>query len=93
MTSENKATLFVFYNFNPNALTNTWVYKRFPKGWDWIGAGGVPLEFGFEREEQFGGIKEKQKIMKEYLNKYFTKLKQNGIITKFKIQNSFIKKK
>jgi len=89
---EGKVNLFVFYKFNPNASKNTWLYKRFPKGWDWIGGGGIPLESGFEREEQFNGSKEGQKNMKEYLKKFFDKLKKDGIITKFKIHNSFLRK-
>ncbi len=93
---DNEATLFVFYNINQNSSEKSWSYKKFPKGWWWVGAGSVQPIKGekvksvYIREEQFAGPMNKRKAMKDYLEKYFSKLKEKKIIIKFKIRNSYL---
>lgn len=92
---EDEKVLFVFYTLteNPTGEHRSWTYKRFPKGWWWVGAGstspiGKPLK-RFQREEQFMGPKGTQEAMAEYLESVFKGLKQKGIIAIFKIRKSY----
>ena len=86
-------TLFVFYTINPQSTTKVWTYGKFPKGWNWIGGGSsVPVKgkkLLYLQEEQFTGVKDTQEKMKMYLITFFDKLKQKGIIVRYKIRNSF----
>ncbi len=93
-----EAVLFVFYNINPESPITEWKYdwKKIPKDWDWTGAGSVqPLmgkkvESSYIQEEQFNGSIETRGKMRDYLENFFTKLKEKKIITKFKIRNSYL---
>jgi hypothetical protein len=87
-------TLFVFYTANPNSETKSWSYGKFPKGWVWIGGGTtVPINskkvLKYVQEEQFDGPANNIDKMKEYLDKYFTELKEKKIIKVYKIRKSF----
>ncbi len=92
---KDKGVLFVFYNINENAPEKLWIYKKFPKGWVWTGAGSVQpikgekVKSTYIREEQFNGPMNKREDMKDYLEKYFAKLKEKKIITKYKIRNRY----
>jgi hypothetical protein len=89
------STLFVFYNINPATKNNTWSYKRFPKGWTWVGAGSAQLTVGgrtsyYMQEEQFGGPKEGKAKMRDVLDRFFRKLVDDGVVTKYKIRQSYL---
>ncbi len=94
---KDKGVLFVFYNINKNAPEKSrwWTYKKFPKGWWWVGAGSVQPIKGekvksvYIREEQFSGPMNKREDMKDYLESYFAKLKEKKIVTKYKIRNRY----
>lgn len=83
--------LFVFYNL---IKPESWTYTQFPKSWNWTGSGSTSSVGGkkleYEREEQFDGGKDNKDKMKNYLDKYFLKLKQKGIISKYKIRASYL---
>jgi hypothetical protein len=89
-----EATLFVFYNFGENI--EYWTYGKFPKSWWWVGSGTTnptkvnKIDYKYSNEEQFCGSKIKQKAMRLYLDKYFTKLKEKKIIKNYKIRNSYV---
>jgi len=87
----NEKNLFVFYNIKKNS---SWEYKKFPKGWWWVGSGSTtPInkkKIEYLREEQFNGPKITQDKMHEYLNSFFTKLKKEGFIEKYKIRKSYL---
>ncbi len=93
---KDKGVLFVFYNINENAPEKSWSYKKFPKGWWWVGAGSVQPFKGekvksvYIQEEQFAGPMNKREAMKDYLESYFAKLKEKKIITKYKIRNRYV---
>lgn len=84
-------TLFVFYTLLKG---ESWIYDRMPSGWKWTGSGSTsPLggkKLEYEREEQFDGTKERKAKMRAYLDKYFSKLKQKGIVSKYKIRSSYL---
>lgn len=88
MSSE--AVLFVFYTLLQPV---SWTYGKFPNGWNWTGSGSTSSIKGtklkYEREEQFNGTKKSQDKMQEYLEKYFDKLKQKGIVKFYKIRKSY----
>jgi len=92
---KDEGVLFVFYNINENAPEKSWTYKKFPKGWWWVGAGSVQpfkgkkVKSTYIREEQFAGPMNKREAMKDYLESYFAKLKEKKIIIKYKIRNSY----
>jgi len=72
--------LFVFYKGE-----GSWSYKL-PKDWWFVGAGSTPEL----REEQFQGPKATKKKAKEYLDKFFNNLKKKGIVTMYKIRESYL---
>jgi hypothetical protein len=72
--------LFVFYKGE-----GSWSYKL-PKDWWFVGAGSAPEL----REEQFQGPKATKKKAKEYLDKFFNNLKKKGIVTMYKIRESYL---
>lgn len=80
-----QATLFVLYTLNES---ESWEYGTLPKDWWWVGAGSADGT-GFEQEEQFTGPPSLRTHMKEFLNTYFTDLKDRGIITKFVIRSKY----
>ncbi len=92
---KDEGVLFVFYNINENAPEKSWTYKKFPKGWWWVGAGSVQpikgekIKSVYIQEEQFAGPMNKREDMKDYLEKYFSKLKEKKIVTKYKIRNRY----
>jgi hypothetical protein len=90
-------TLIVFYTINEQSAIKTWTYAKMPKGWHWIGGGSTSPVIGkkgskkisYLNEEQFNGTKDTQDKMKTYLINCFDKLKEKGIITKYKIRKSY----
>jgi hypothetical protein len=82
--------LFVFYTM---LKPISWTYTTFPKGWHWTGSGFTNSIKGkkikYEREEQFNGIKMNQDKMQDYLQTYFTKLKEKGIVKYYKIRKTY----
>lgn len=95
MSNEEPKYLFVFYTINENSPKKSWSYGKFPKGWYWVGSGSVQPVAGkkvksvYFLEEQFGGPMNQKEKMKDYLKKYFSKLKEKKIITKYKITSSY----
>ncbi len=93
---KDEGVLFVFYNINQNTPEKSWTYKKFPKGWWWVGAGSVQpikgerVKSTYIREEQFSGPMNKREDMKNYLESYFAKLKEKKVITKYKIRNRYL---
>jgi len=85
-------TLFVFYTLDKGG---NWTYKL-PKGWNWTGTGTVnamnsrEARNKFEREEQFNGDKKTQTKTREYLDAYFSKLKDKNFIKFYKIRSSYL---
>jgi hypothetical protein len=92
-----EGVLFVFFTFNKETTKDkSWTYPKFPKDWWWVGKGttnptrGPSKGYTYENEEQFMGPKDKRDDMKKILDKKFSKLKEDGIITKYKIRNSYL---
>jgi len=88
------SVVFVFYTMGTGGH---WTYGKLPKSWHWIGSGMVnPLgktkrkQNKFIRDEQFNGDKKNRKQMRDYLNKYFTKLQERGVVKFYKIRNSYL---
>ena len=86
--------VFVFYTINENLSERaSWSYGRFPKGWWWVGAGSTSLigqkPKKYAREQQFMGPKEGQDKMITYLDSFFKKLKEKGIIKIYKLRKSY----
>ena len=95
----NRGHFFVVYAMKEE---HYWKYGKFPKGWEWEGGGStVPMKINkntgkivitknvrYPKEEQFGGPKETKNEMKKYIHTFFTKLKEKGKISRFKIVNS-----
>ena len=90
--SEDESVVFVFYKINPDAIEKDkyWIYqKKFPKGWDWSGK-GYTRTIEYPNEEQFDGPKHNKIDMRNYLDNYFSKLKNKGAILKYKIRYSYL---
>lgn len=90
-TDDSEQTLFVFYTLKTSSV---WKYEKIPAGWRWIGAGKT-TPVGTTRdqywwEEQFSGPTKNKKTMINYLMKIFDKLKKKGILTKYKIRQSYL---
>lgn len=88
-------TLYVFYTVNENTdKKKYWMYGKFPKGWWWVGGGSTSMigapKLEYKREDQFSGPKESLSKMVDYLDAYFKKLKNDNIITKYKIRRSYL---
>ena len=82
----NEKVLFVFYTFDN---IDSWSYGKLPNGWRWVGSGTTEKKSNYDQEEQFMGPKKKIKEMHNFLNNYFTNLKQKRIIKKYKIEKSY----
>jgi len=86
----NDKVLFVFYTFDN---TDSWSYGKLPKGWRWVGSGTTNAirdkKLKYEQEEQFMGPENTIKKMHNFLNNYFTNLKNEGTIKIFKIAKSY----
>lgn len=85
------SVIFVFYTFKQ---VDSWTYTKFPKGWNWTGAGSTTSlnstkKRVYEREEQFNGPRETRDSMKVYLEKIFDKLKKKGVIERYKIRFAY----
>ena len=80
--------LFVFYTGE-----GSWSYTL-PKGWWFVGSGSTsPIgakKTRYLREEQFQGPKDTKKKTKEYLDKFFKNLKKKGIVSIYKIRESYL---
>lgn len=89
-TSDEKV-IFVFYTFGDGG---SWTYAKLPAGWWWVGSGSTApvngVQYKFKREEQFKGPAKTQDKTMQYLNKVFTKLKEDGVITMFKLRRSYL---
>jgi hypothetical protein len=82
-------TLFVFHTINTKTDKPTgWNYNPLPAGWNWIGASGQS-EGGYTREEQLMGPKKSKAAALKQITKVLTKLKADGILTKFKVRQSY----
>jgi hypothetical protein len=79
-------TLFVFYTFEKPA---SWEYGRMPKGWWWVGSGSTGSLL-YDREEQFMGPVSNQDRAARHLESCFKKLKERGILKRFKIRKSYL---
>lgn len=85
--------IFVFYTF---AQGGSWNYKKLPSGWWWVGGGSTePVNATgksekYQREEQFQGPAVTQDQTMLYLDKVFTKLKKDGVISMFKLRKSYL---
>lgn len=87
--TSNRSTLFVFYDIaTTDEKKKYWTYGKFPGDWDWIGRGGTP-NILYPGEEQFSGPSKNKEKMKRYLNNYFSKLLERGIVKRFKIRGSY----
>ena len=91
---DKSSTLFVFYTFHANKNTERWKYGKFPTNWWWVGS-GTTTPIGtkknlYEFEEQFSGPSHSKIKMKDYLNTFFTTLKNKGVLKRYKIRNTFI---
>jgi len=86
--------LFVFYTFADASVGGSWEYSKMPKGWWWVGSGNTSAlgdkKMKYENEEQFSGTEDAQGKTKQYLNGVFTKLKTQNVITRFKIETSYL---
>ena len=82
---KSRATVFIFYNYDGK---ESWRYRTLPKKWVWTGSGGTSSN-AYPAEEQFDGPIQNRSDMREYLKKFFTKLKKKGIVKKFKIRNKY----
>ena len=90
---DKSSTLFVFYTFQPNKNTERWKYRKFPTNWWWVGS-GTTTPIGakknlYELEEQFSGPSKSKVKMRDYLDKFFIKLKNKGILKRYKIRNTY----
>ena len=88
---EKNSTVFVFYTFQK---TERWKYGKLPNNWWWVGQGttssiGTKKKL-YEFEEQFDGPSKNKVKMRDYLDKFFTKLKNKGILKRYKIRNTFL---
>jgi hypothetical protein len=100
-TKEGKV-VFVFYTVaNSGSLPySSWTYNKLPAGWWWVGAGStapfndtptaVKRAVLYKREEQFMGPENTQEKTMQYLNTFFTKLKKDGVIARFKLRRSYL---
>ena len=90
MENSNSSTVFVFYTINTNTTKDTsWNYNPLPKGWWWVGGGSTQGEGGYLREEQLSGPKESKAAAIVQITKVMTRLKKEGILTKFKVRQSY----
>jgi hypothetical protein len=92
-TEENNSTLFVFYTFHTNRDKERWTYGKFQNNWWWVGS-GTTTPIGakknlYELEEQFSGPSKSKVKMRDYLDKFFIKLKNKGILKRYKIRNTY----
>ena len=82
----NQKTLFVFYTLEKKV---SWEYCRMPKGWWWIGSGSTGSTL-YDREEQFMGPASNQDRAARQLDSCFKKLKERGVVKRFKIRKSYL---
>jgi hypothetical protein len=83
-------TLFVFYT-EPK---DYWEYKKMPSGWKWIGSGrthavNAEKKSFYTNEEQFSGSSSNKKQMESFLNKTFSLLQEQKIISAFIIKENY----
>lgn len=88
----NEKTIFVFYTLKNSG---NWNYPDLPEGWRWVGSGSTTAINKqqlkkYQSEEQFNGDIKTQKKTREYLDKVFKKLKNDGIVKIYKIRNSYL---
>lgn len=80
-------SIFSYYTMNPNPPRGNWDYKSkdMPQGWGWVGGCYCSAYTEYEREDQFAGPVEKEKNMVYYLEQYYEKLRQSGVIKTYKV--------
>lgn len=84
------ATIFVFYTFNTQSdKDKNWSWDPLPKGWWSVGTGSTNGEGGYLREEQLTGPNELKAVAVKQIKNVLTRLKKDGILTKFKIRHSY----
>jgi hypothetical protein len=90
---KSEKVIFVFYTFEDKSKGGSWSYVL-PKNWWFVGSGSTSSVSGkklkYENEEQFQGPKTTQKNTIQYLDKFFKKLKSKGVITIYKIRQSYL---
>ena len=85
------STVFVFYKFKN---IDSWTYEL-PGNWIWIGSGSTESirephpYYEYTKEEQFQGQLDKRDEVIQYLDTYFTGLKGQDIIEKYKIDTTY----
>lgn len=93
--SAKEQVVFVFYTLQ---RPERWTYHRLPSGWRWVGAGFTEPVLSnaasthvqrYQHEEQFMGPKMSRDIMKLYLQTYFDRLKEKGIVRIYKIRYAY----
>jgi hypothetical protein len=85
--NELDTNLFVLYTINTKTNKYTgWHYDPLPAGWEWIGGGDTTGAGGYTREEQLRGPKKSKATALKQVTKVLTKLKADGILTRFKVR-------
>ena len=80
-----EAALFVVYKMN---LEKTWKWPSLGRTkWEWIG-GGQPFTRLYPRDDQFNGNPKHKSKVKEILVAFFKKLKQKGVVLRFRVVSS-----
>ncbi len=84
---KDNTNLFVLYAINTKTNKYTgWHYDPLPKGWEWIGGGDTTGAGGYTREEQLVGPKKYKAAALKQVTNVLTKLKADGILTRFKVR-------
>jgi len=90
MNDKDTTYIFVFYTINTKTDKYTgWHYDPLPAGWEWTGGSDTRGEGGYAREEQLTGPKKSKAAALKQVTKVLTKLKADGILTKFKVRQSY----
>jgi len=93
MSVNDEAVLFVFYSItSDNILSDVRVSwkQRLAKGWRWTGSGSSGKQ-DIPYEVQYNGPMKSREKMIELLTIQYDKLKQKGVINKYKIYKKFPK--
>jgi hypothetical protein len=84
---KDNTNLFVLYTINTKTNKYTgWHYDPLPAGWEWIGGGDTTGAGGYTREEQLMGPKKSKAAALKQVTNVLTKLKADGILTRFKVR-------
>jgi hypothetical protein len=94
MEEKEEKPLIVLYTINTKSdKDKSWDYgKGLPKGWWWVGGGSTAGKQGYLQEEQFTGPSKARGAARMFLTMFFKNLQRDGIITKFKVRESYKEK-